>query len=74
MKYDGKRIISDSDQGIALDKVPGSMVVIGGRAIGLELGSVWMPSLGSKGHRPGDAPGGSWPVPTTKWPAAWKRS
>ncbi len=46
MKYDGKRIIN-SDQGIALNKVPGSMVVIGGGAIGLELGSVWM-RLGSK--------------------------
>jgi dihydrolipoamide dehydrogenase len=46
MKYDGKRIIN-SDHGIALDKVPGSMVVIGGGAIGLELGSVWM-RLGTK--------------------------
>src|SRR3954451_6697222 len=40
MKFDGKRIIS-SDQGIALDKVPERLVVIGGGAIGLELGSVW---------------------------------
>ncbi len=46
MKFDGKRIIS-SDQGIALDKVPGAMVVIGGGAIGLELGSVWS-RLGTK--------------------------
>ncbi|HVT79137.1 MAG TPA: dihydrolipoyl dehydrogenase [Phycisphaerae bacterium] len=46
MKYDGKRIIN-SDHGIALDKVPASMVVIGGGAIGLELGSVWM-RLGAK--------------------------
>jgi dihydrolipoamide dehydrogenase len=46
MKFDGKRIIS-SDQGIALPKVPAKMVVIGGGAIGLELGSVWM-RLGSK--------------------------
>jgi dihydrolipoamide dehydrogenase len=46
MKFDGKRIIS-SDKGIALDKLPGAMVVIGGGAIGLELGSVWS-RLGSK--------------------------
>jgi len=46
MKYDGKRIIN-SDHGIALDKIPASMVVIGGGAIGLELGSVWS-RLGAK--------------------------
>ena len=46
MKFDGKRIIS-SDQAIALDKVPAAMVVIGGGAIGLEMGSVWA-RLGSK--------------------------
>ena len=46
LKFDGKRIIS-SDQAIALDKVPASMVVIGGGAIGLELGSVWA-RLGTK--------------------------
>ena len=46
MKYDGKTIIN-SDQAIALEKVPGSMVVIGGGAIGLELGSVWA-RLGTK--------------------------
>jgi dihydrolipoamide dehydrogenase len=40
LKFDGKRVIS-SDQGIALEKVPKSMLVIGGGAIGLELGSVW---------------------------------
>ena len=40
LKFDGKKIIS-SDQGIALDKVPKSMLVIGAGAIGLELGSVW---------------------------------
>jgi len=40
LKFDGKRIIN-SDQGIALDKVPKSMLVIGAGAIGLELGSVW---------------------------------
>ncbi len=40
LKFDGKRIIS-SDQGIALDKVPKSLLIIGAGAIGLELGSVW---------------------------------
>ncbi len=40
LKYDGKRVIN-SDQGIALEKVPKTMLVIGAGAIGLELGSVW---------------------------------
>jgi dihydrolipoamide dehydrogenase len=40
LKYDGKRVIN-SDQGIALEKVPKSMLVVGAGAIGLELGSVW---------------------------------
>ena len=40
LKFDGKRVIS-SDQGIALEKVPKKMLVIGAGAIGLELGSVW---------------------------------
>jgi len=40
LKFDGQRVIS-SDQGIALDKVPKTMLVIGAGAIGLELGSVW---------------------------------
>jgi dihydrolipoamide dehydrogenase len=46
LKFDGKKVIS-SDQAIALDKVPAAMVVIGGGAIGLEMGSVWM-RLGTK--------------------------
>jgi dihydrolipoamide dehydrogenase len=37
---DGKRIVT-SDQAIALDKVPGRLLVIGAGVIGLELGSVW---------------------------------
>src|SRR4029078_9393992 len=37
---DGKRIVS-SDHAIALDKVPGKLLVIGAGVIGLELGSVW---------------------------------
>ena len=40
LKFDGKRVIS-SDQGIALEKVPKTLLVIGAGAIGLELGSVW---------------------------------
>ena len=40
LKFDGKKIIS-SDQGIALEKVPKTMLIIGAGAIGLELGSVW---------------------------------
>lgn len=40
VKIDGKNIIS-SDQALALDEVPRKLVVIGGGAIGLELGSVW---------------------------------
>ena len=37
---DGKRIVT-SDQAIALDKVPGRLLVVGAGVIGLELGSVW---------------------------------
>jgi len=40
LKFDGKKVIS-SDQGIALEKVPKTMLIIGAGAIGLELGSVW---------------------------------
>ena len=46
MKFDGETVIS-SDQGIALDKVPERLVVVGAGAIGLELGSVWS-RLGSQ--------------------------
>src|SRR5207244_13248735 len=46
LKFDGKQVIS-SDHAIALDKIPSSMVVIGGGAIGLEMGSVWA-RLGAK--------------------------
>ena len=38
--FDEKTIIT-STGGIALDKVPGNLVVIGAGVIGLELGSVW---------------------------------
>ncbi len=40
MKFDGKTIVS-SDHAIAFDSIPKKMVVVGGGAIGLELGSVW---------------------------------
>ncbi len=38
--FDGERIIS-SDEAISLKEIPEKMVVVGGGAIGLELGSVW---------------------------------
>ena len=40
MKFDGKTVVS-SDQAIAFDSIPKKLVVVGGGAIGLELGSVW---------------------------------
>ena len=40
LKFDGKTVLS-SDHAIALTEVPKSLLVIGGGAIGLELGSVW---------------------------------
>ncbi len=46
MPYDGERIVH-SDHGIAFDSVPSKLAVIGGGAIGLELGSVWA-RLGSE--------------------------
>ena len=40
MKFDGQTIVS-SDHAIAFPEVPRKLVVVGGGAIGLELGSVW---------------------------------
>lgn len=40
MKFDGATVVS-SDHAIAFDRVPSKLVVVGGGAIGLELGSVW---------------------------------
>ncbi len=40
MKFDGSTIVS-SDHAIAFTEVPKKLVVVGGGAIGLELGSVW---------------------------------
>ena len=40
MKFDGETIVS-SDHAIAFAEVPKKLVVVGGGAIGLELGSVW---------------------------------
>jgi len=40
MKFDGKTVVS-SDEAIAFPAVPKKLVVVGGGAIGLELGSVW---------------------------------
>ena len=46
LEFDGETVLS-SDDAIALGQAPESMIVIGGGAIGLELGSVWA-RLGSK--------------------------
>ncbi|MFN2426669.1 MAG: dihydrolipoyl dehydrogenase [Candidatus Binatia bacterium] len=46
LPFDGKRVLS-STEALSLDSVPARMLVIGGGAIGLELGSVWS-RLGSK--------------------------
>lgn len=40
MKFDGDTVVS-SDHAIAFTEVPKKLVVVGGGAIGLELGSVW---------------------------------
>ena len=40
LPFDGKKIVH-SDHGIAFEKVPKKMVVVGGCEIGLELGCVW---------------------------------
>jgi dihydrolipoamide dehydrogenase len=45
-KFDGKNILS-STEALALGEVPAKLLVIGGGAIGLEMGSVWM-RLGSE--------------------------
>lgn len=42
-----EKVIVSSTGGIALDKVPARMIVVGGGVIGLELGSVWS-RLGAK--------------------------
>ena len=46
LNFDGNTVLS-SDHAISLNQTPDSMVVIGGGAIGLELGSVWA-RLGTK--------------------------
>ena len=46
LKFDGATVVS-SDHAIEFDRVPGKLVVVGGGAIGLELGSVWS-RLGSQ--------------------------
>jgi dihydrolipoamide dehydrogenase len=40
LKFDGQTVVS-SDQAIAFEAVPNKLIVVGGGAIGLELGSVW---------------------------------
>ncbi len=46
MKFDGETVVS-SDHAISFTEVPKKLVVVGGGAIGLELGSVWS-RLGSE--------------------------
>jgi len=46
MRFNGTTVVS-SDEAIAFDSVPKRLVVVGGGAIGLELGSVWS-RLGSE--------------------------
>ena len=46
MKFDGKVVVS-STEALAFEKVPEKLLVIGGGAIGLEMGSVWS-RLGSE--------------------------
>jgi dihydrolipoamide dehydrogenase len=46
LPFDGKRVLS-STEALSLESVPERLLVIGGGAIGLELGSVWS-RLGSK--------------------------
>ncbi len=46
LKFDGETVVS-SDQAIAFEKIPEKLLVVGGGAIGLELGSVWS-RLGSE--------------------------
>lgn len=46
LPFDGQRVIS-STEALSLSEVPRHLVVIGGGAIGLELGSVWL-RLGAK--------------------------
>ncbi len=46
LPYDGKTVVH-STHALAFDEIPKNLVVVGGGAIGLELGSVWA-RLGSK--------------------------
>ncbi len=46
LPFDGKHIIN-SDQAMSLEEVPGSLLVVGAGAIGLEMGSIWF-RLGSE--------------------------
>jgi dihydrolipoamide dehydrogenase len=40
LDIDGERVIT-SDQALALDRVPGSVVILGGGVIGVEFASIW---------------------------------
>jgi dihydrolipoamide dehydrogenase len=56
-----EKVIVSSTGALALDKVPGHLVVVGGGVIGLELGSVWG----------GSAPRSPWSSISTRSSAAW---
>ena len=46
LKFDGKSVVS-STEALSFEKVPEHLIVVGGGAIGLEMGSVWL-RLGAK--------------------------
>lgn len=46
LKFDGKNVVS-STEALSFEKVPEHLIVVGGGAIGLEMGSVWL-RLGAK--------------------------
>ncbi|MBY0383855.1 dihydrolipoyl dehydrogenase [bacterium] len=46
LKFDGKNVVS-STEALTFEKVPEHLIVVGGGAIGLEMGSVWL-RLGAK--------------------------
>lgn len=46
LPFDGKTVVS-STEALSFDKVPEHLIVVGGGAIGLEMGSVWL-RLGAK--------------------------
>ena len=68
---DEKRIVS-STGALALDKVPGKLLVVGAGVIGLELGSVWR-RLGATGRRWSSSSTASCPAWTARSPSQFQR-